>query len=97
MAQQQLEWHTLTRQDVELYTKFFVLCKRDGITEFTSDTFRNYNLHAQLSDLQHGIGTLFAKWKWHRLIEEESGRVRSQVESNHKRRISVFKFKEAKI
>ena len=95
MMQQQLDWHALTSQDVELYTQFWVRCRRDGITEFTSDTFRSYNFHAQLADTQHGIGTLFAKWKWHKLIEE-AGRVRSTVESNHRRRISVFRFKQPK-
>jgi hypothetical protein len=95
LGQQQLEWHVLTAQDCELYRQFYTLLKRDGAQEFSSDTFRKYGLHKQIKDKQHGIGTLFAKWKWHRLIVEV-GRKRSTVESNNQRRISVFKFKIAK-
>jgi hypothetical protein len=88
------DWHNLTHLDVTLYSMFWRLCKQDGKKEFSADDFRDYQLHQRLPDTQHGIGMLFAKWKWHNLIVEV-GRVRSRHESNHKRKISVFKFKEA--
>ena len=93
MAQQQLgKWHDLTAQDVTLYQQFYALCTRDGKKQFSSDTFREYGLDRNLSDKQHDIGCLFARWKWHRLIVEVD-RVKSRISSNHGRKVSVFKFR----
>lgn len=92
--QQQISnWYDLTAQDVDLYRRFWMLCQRDNLKEFSSDTFRDYGLANGLSDMQHDIGRVFAKWKWHGLIIEVDWK-RSARESNHARRIGVYKFKE---
>lgn len=84
----------LTQNEQALLTTFHCRCVVEGITEFSSDTFRKYELDRALyGDPIHAIGLLFCKAKHFRLIEE-IGRKRSEIPSNHGREIRRYKWKE---
>jgi hypothetical protein len=82
----------LTSEDEKTLKAFRTLLKLDGITEFSSDDFRRYQLDRFIVDKVHGIGSFFSKLK-HQKIAVECGQVRSQIASNHGRVIRVYKWK----
>ena len=67
-------------------------CEDEGLTEFSSDTFRLLNLQ-QFVTGSHGIGGFFARLK-HNKVVEEVGWVRSVIPSNHGRKIRVYEWTE---
>lgn len=90
---QQLKFETkLNSKDWDLYEKLWVLLKAQKKNTFSSDDFRGFGLDRFIEDTQHGIGSLFLRWKINKLIEE-IGFVHSTLDSNHGRRISLYRMK----
>lgn len=87
----------LTKNELDLYSKLWVLLKAEGRNTFSADDFRAYNLDRFIEDTQHGIGTLFAKWKVNRLIEPTGFWKASTLKSNHGHKQQLFKMKNLEI
>jgi len=83
----------LSSKDKELIKTFRTLCNIDKRKEFSSDTFRMYQLDRFLCDTQHGIGGFFAKLLKNGLIQKV-GSTRSQIKANHLRMIFVYEWIE---
>jgi hypothetical protein len=83
----------LSKVDFDLYQKLWVLLKTEGRNTFSADDFRAYNLDMFIEDTQHGIGSLFAKWKINKLIEPTGQWKSSTLPSNHGHKQQLFKMK----
>lgn len=81
----------LTATDKDLFKTLRTLCKSDGHMQFSSDTFRMYQLDRFLLLPKHQIGSFFAKLVNHKLIRAV-GWIRSTIASNNQRKINLYEF-----
>jgi hypothetical protein len=82
----------LTSKDELNLKAFKTLLEKDGITVFSSDDFRRYQLDRFISDKQHGLGAFFSKLVKNGLAEHV-GYKASELVSNHTRTIKTFRWR----
>ena len=80
----------LTLKDKAIAKTVMARLEETGKTYFTSDDLRGWLPQDFFDDPQHEIGAWFARMKWHWYLKRVGEEV-SQIESNHKRRVDLWK------
>ena len=83
----------LSKEEMDLYSKLWVLLKAEGRTVFSADDFQAYRLDRFIEDTQHGIGSFFSKLKINKLIEPTGNWKVSTLKSNHGHKQQLFKMR----
>jgi hypothetical protein len=82
----------LSKKEMMLFDKLYLLLKVEGKNTFSADDFRAYGLTSFFEDPAHQMGAFVFRCKKQKLIED-AGFTHSVFPSNHGRRIGQYRVK----